>query len=659
MGLLAPLFLLGTLAIALPIWLHRLQSQSSERQSFSSAMLLKSSEEQIHVKRELKYLLLLALRVALILLLVLAFAQPIWNRPPTSIKDAAAGTHIVVVDTSVSMGRSGAFDQALEQARAAIDAAPAGALIQVLSAGDGLRIASELSLDRTLPKAALASLAAGTLRLDFGQLATEVNRFAESLPHPVTMHLVSDFQESGMPLRFSDLVAANISALVPWTLGAGTPFNWSIEFVRETVTGIEVGVHGFGVGDQLVEIEMRVNDGPEMMRSISGSGRHLLHFTDIEYAEGDNRVEVNLAVDDHLAADNHWYRVIRNDPPAAVPLITSPGGGLAATYLTAALESAAGGDYRVEPLMLGEFDSRVLSRYRWAVTDDIGMLGSSLQDDVTAFLNDGGSLLAFTSNRAVPLESLPISGHVLVSGNLAAAAGELMSVGQIDTQHPALADTEGWYRVNVSRTLPIELTDDDRVLMRLENNDPFIIERRVGEGRLLLVLSSADNRWNDLPLHPVFVGFIIETARYLSGAELIPDSYVTGANLPLLLIGSASGQVVDPDGREILSLADTARAQQIKLDKPGIYQVYTPQGETLVAANIDPRESRLAPMPDATLARWQDATNKQDNMTGSDNTMIESPPLELWRWLLLLFVLVIVGESILGNTYIATRVRAV
>ena len=39
MSFVAPLFLLGLGLIALPLWLHRLQTQSSERKPFSSAML--------------------------------------------------------------------------------------------------------------------------------------------------------------------------------------------------------------------------------------------------------------------------------------------------------------------------------------------------------------------------------------------------------------------------------------------------------------------------------------------------------------------------------------------------------------------------------------------------------------------------------------------
>ncbi|MDH3267150.1 MAG: BatA domain-containing protein, partial [Gammaproteobacteria bacterium] len=67
MSFLAPLFLLGIAAVALPFWLHRLQTQSSDRQPFSSAMLLQTTDRQVHVRKQLKYLALLALRVAMLL----------------------------------------------------------------------------------------------------------------------------------------------------------------------------------------------------------------------------------------------------------------------------------------------------------------------------------------------------------------------------------------------------------------------------------------------------------------------------------------------------------------------------------------------------------------------------------------------------------------
>ena len=127
MSFLAPLFLAGLLVIAVPFWLHRLQTESSDRKPFSSAMLLETSEQRVHVRKKLKYLSLLALRVLALALLVLAFARPLWTSPEALPGATPDGTHIVLVDTSASMGRTGVFGQALSLARGAIDAAPGGA----------------------------------------------------------------------------------------------------------------------------------------------------------------------------------------------------------------------------------------------------------------------------------------------------------------------------------------------------------------------------------------------------------------------------------------------------------------------------------------------------------------------------------------------------
>ena len=64
MALLTPLFLLGFLGLALPWWLHRLETQATEREKFATTRFLEPSKKRIHVRRKLKYLLLMALRMA-------------------------------------------------------------------------------------------------------------------------------------------------------------------------------------------------------------------------------------------------------------------------------------------------------------------------------------------------------------------------------------------------------------------------------------------------------------------------------------------------------------------------------------------------------------------------------------------------------------------
>ena len=62
---LAPLFLLGLLGVGLPLWLHRFARRTDERRPFASLMLIEAGEVRRSRRQQLRYWLLLALRLAL------------------------------------------------------------------------------------------------------------------------------------------------------------------------------------------------------------------------------------------------------------------------------------------------------------------------------------------------------------------------------------------------------------------------------------------------------------------------------------------------------------------------------------------------------------------------------------------------------------------
>lgn len=655
MGLAAPLFLAGLLAIALPIWLHRLQTKSSNRQPFSSAMLLETTEQRVHVQKKLKYLLLLAFRILLLALIALAFAQPFLPRESAPTVEVGVGSDIVVVDLSASMARTGAFDQALDAAGRAISDAAAGSTIQVLGAGAVLRELQPASTDAAAQRALLDNLEPGTARVDYGQLMASVESYVDSMPAPVRLHLVSDFQSSAMPAQFADVIPAGVSQLIPYAVGTGQPSNWMIRQLRETADGVEVSLAYSGLPGRSATVELWLADGLRDSRDLSGVGEHTVVFDDIEFAEGDNAVEIRVSTDDDLAADNRGYLVVRNNPPLPVPLITRNPAGLPVTYLSAALESAANGGFAVETQVPGQFDPRVLGRYNWAIIDDIGSVDAVLEEALVEYVSGGGNLLAFAGDASRSLQALPVSGLPLAAADLGSGVSAWRRIGSIDTRHAALANTDGWYRVRVSQSISVALSGEEEVPVRLDSGAPFVIETAIGSGRVMQVLSAADNRWNDLPVHPVFVGFVLEAADYLSGRLAEFGTYNAGETFALSAAGS--GQVVDPDGRSLLSLADTADVRSIRLEKPGIFTVYTANGESLVAVNVDPRESALAPLAEPVLTRWQEATFT--DTAGGDLTTASgvADPLALWPWLLLLLAVFVIAESALGNVHIATRMR--
>lgn len=654
MSLAAPLFLLGLLAVALPLWLHRLQTQSSERRPFSSAMLLETAAQQVHVRKKLKYLLLLAARIVLLTLLALAFARPFMPRPAQEFSATDAGTLLLVVDTSASMGRAGIDAQMRAEARRALEAAPDGALLQVAAAADGLRVVHELSADPAGARAAAVSLEVGGLRLDYGEAMAAAERLAAALPPPVNLHFISDFQASAMPARFADVVRPGIASFTPRVVGTGEPFNWSVDYLRETADGLDVGLSGSGDRERIADVEIFVNGASAGTRGLSQTGQQVVHFDVPAYEAGDNRIEARINTDDDFAADNARYHVVDRVPAQDVPLLTRDPGGLPVTYLSAALESA--GDWHALPVMPADFDTRTLRRHGWAIIDDIGIADAELEAALAEFVADGGNLLAFAGDRAGALERLPLTGHRQRTDLASVQGAPQRGVGQVDTRHPALSQTEGWQGVSIMRSLALETQEGDAVLARLTDNQPWLIERRIGAGRVLLMPAMLDNRWNDLPVRPVFVSFILGAGHYLSGGKRIARNYVAGASLPLALTGVASGQVIDPDGNTVLSLADTRREQQIKLNRPGFYEVYTPEGQTVVAVNLDPRESELRKISQDVLDRWQDATAGGSVTAASPAAGVAGDDIvELWRWLLLLLAIVVIGESALANLHLGVQ----
>ena len=70
MGFFAPWFLAGAAAIGLPLWIHLLRQYRSTPHPFSSLMFFEQRTQSSIKHRRLRYLLLLSLRVALLILLM-------------------------------------------------------------------------------------------------------------------------------------------------------------------------------------------------------------------------------------------------------------------------------------------------------------------------------------------------------------------------------------------------------------------------------------------------------------------------------------------------------------------------------------------------------------------------------------------------------------
>lgn len=665
MSLITPLFLLGLLGLALPWWLHRLETQTTEREKFATTRFLEASKKRIHVQRKLKFLLLMALRMLFLALLAFAFARPILLEDPVAAVTGDTTHHVIVVDTSFSMNQGNKFVTARERVNAIVTGMGEDDIASLYAASSGVReIVEPGSNDGADVTAAIATLEPDNGRLDLGTMISALNGMIEASNANFVLHVVGDFQQTSQAVRFADMIPDVINGR-PVTLdiqqvAPAAASNWTIDSVIvENRATVIASVRAFSIAEPAEkELVLSVNGVEQQRKTVNtpANGAYLVEFDDVMFGEGDNRVDVALSPADTLPQDDTRHTVFDNAPPAPVLLLTSNTGSLGVTYMRAALETAPRG-YSVEVTDIADFDPRVMQRYPWLIIEDVGTINPTLEAALLDYINGGGSVLAASGPRSGQLTVMPLLKTNITSAVTDPRAAPPQIV-RIDTTHPVLNNSAGWANVN-ARTLRVQTTADDQILVAQAPNTPVLIERTIGAGRLLLLTTSIDNSTSDLPVKPVFVSFVARAAQYLSNEKLLVKEQVADSFLQLAQTGGASGQVVDPSGVNLLSLQDTTVAQDVQLNKRGYYQVFTPGGEVLVAVNPDIRESDPAPMPPAALQNWQNVvagaapveTTALDTSTaGVDENEFEE--VEIWRFFLILLGLMVLAETLLGNRYL-------
>ncbi|HYV28533.1 MAG TPA: BatA domain-containing protein, partial [Candidatus Eisenbacteria bacterium] len=117
MSFLAPLFLVGALAVALPILFHLIRRTSKDKTLFSSLMFLLPTPPRVTRKSRLENILLLILRCLVLCLLALGFARPFVQKAFQSNLQAGQGKRIaILVDSSASMRRANLWADARAKA---------------------------------------------------------------------------------------------------------------------------------------------------------------------------------------------------------------------------------------------------------------------------------------------------------------------------------------------------------------------------------------------------------------------------------------------------------------------------------------------------------------------------------------------------------------
>jgi hypothetical protein len=665
---LSAFFLVGLVTLAVPWWVHHLRAHASDRRVVSSLLLMRPSESPVHLQKRLQHLWLMALRMLILVILVIAFARPVLEFV-SSAPVASVPSRVVVVDTSLSMASGDVFEQAQNLAGKLLDDAAAGQRRALITVSDVITVVSPLTQDSALLASLPGSLSPGTSHLAFDGLAGRLDDLLAGMVvkgERVSVHLISDFQQAAIPARFNSLIAESAWPLVLHPVGA-TAQNWAITQLKLEGDLLSVNVSGYNTPETVTSVTVREQPGTsgapvKHTLTIPANGSATVN---IPVTQDGDRWTVNLASGDSLAVDNVAYIVRKHTESVNLPVYA--GTPRAQQYLRAAVAASVP---RFKPVSM---EGSATTSPVIAVIDP-GPMPSAVTGQLTRHLRSGGAVFMTVGPDTRAAGQLPVVDTPLSSSRFDTSARGLVAV---DRSHPILDGFSDWRGVSVfQRVLP----EDDgamRVLLMADDGEPILVEYRVGSGRLVVLLTALDPEWSSLVVQPAFVEFVGNLLGYLA-EDVLPVSAVVGepVTFPALSV-----QLTDPLGNRVLGLSDTVERPTVILSTPGLYEVRTPGGTRPMAVNVPDGESDLSPAPASLLARWADAMQGSNATGGNQAASAQSPAtgtttstptststtatataqslVELSWWLLLVLLAFAVLEPLASNLGWGSRQGAV
>jgi len=610
MTFLYPAFLLGALAIAVPIVLHLLRRDVAPERPFTAVRLLKKSPVERSRRRRLRDVLLLAARVAALLLLAAAFARPFL----ADTASAMLPLRIVAIDRSFSMAAPGTFDRALALARTAIEEAGVGARVALVAFDDRASVIAE-------PGGSAEALAAlRELEPSYGatRYAAAIAKGAElASGGAARLIVVTDLQRAGWE---GESRLPTPSSLQVEVRDAGAPrANVAVSDVRPTEGGLIVAVRNAS-GERRAGTVMLRHDGREAARAEYAVEANTSADVPVGWTPAPGSLAVTIDDSGGYAADDSRYLTVGDSRPSAVMIVASP--DAPGFYVQRALDAAQEGAVTslradaVAPAQIAAGRAQSIAKQRALVLLTTRGLDRGARDAIASFVRSGGGLLIAAS----PDVEATVVASMLdwPPGRFHSAQARQATLTATDVRHPIFRPF-GAFAANLGsvRFQRAWRVDEDGwyVSARFDDGSPALLERREGEGQVVLFASDLDRRWNDFPLHPSYVPFVTETIRHIASRTVEPDTFLVG------------------------------RVPAAVKAEPGVHRL---ESGRVVTVNVDPRESSTSVMTPEEFRAMLEPVDVAA-LEGTAKAEQTEARQSLWQYGLILMLGVLIVESFVGK----------
>jgi hypothetical protein len=313
------------------------------------------TESSVQPKR-LRYLLLLAMRLALLTLLAFAFANPFVNR--TSVYAGRKPLTVIAIDRSFSMRYSDRMARAKAKATSSLNNLPGRDRAQVIAIDSHVEDLTQPTIDRDELMNAVAGVQAGDLASSYAEFVRTLRSMEQNSRVALDVHFISDMQQASMPAAFTDLQVGQHTSLSLEPVDSAKAPNWSVESVNAPAhifdtkrTRVAAVAAGAGTDAATKKVSL-VMDGKVLASkdlAILPGGRAQVEFTGFPVSYGAHRGEIRIEPRDSLPNDDTFaFSMERSDPRTV--LFLGNGRPRESFFFKAALESAENAGLVVQPV---------------------------------------------------------------------------------------------------------------------------------------------------------------------------------------------------------------------------------------------------------------------------------------------------------------------
>lgn len=665
-----PLLLIGLVGVLVPILIHLFNFRRYKTYYFSNVKMLQDIAEKTKRESQLKHLIVLCLRVLAIAALVIAFAQP--YIPTHSLNSKSGNMVTIYVDNSFSMDgntpEGTLFYDGVNNARKIINNFQYTDEFILYNNDFTAQQARPLNKEEALK--VLDNWTTSPNSKSWTDLLTfEKNAGNESEKRNLLHYYISDFQKNNFDFTQYKREDGGSTFLI--NMPAKETSNVSIDscwflspvFREGQQVTLTVRVRNCGDGDVVkLPLKLYVNGEQKAMAAIDVAADsyadHQLNYTLTSSGIQCAYLEVE---DVPITFDNRLYFTYNVSDATNVTVIyqDKPNPYLTALY-------AKDSVFSCKMMPAGKIDYDGFKKSSLIVMSEVESVSSGLADELTKYVNNGGTLLVFPSAKMDYGSWNSFLGGLNSSqyGNLAT---QELRIGSINTES---AYFKGSLQGNGERLdfptakqyFTFASMHTDEAVMTFENSQPALFVNNAGSGRVVLSAVAANDDFGNIhkhalffiPMHNIGIRSVMQQQLYniigKNHSQAVSKSMEGREDVLSLKLQGGEREYI-PEQRNLGN--ETMLYFNDQLDEAGIYDVMLDGArQTAVAFNYDRRESQLKYYTEEEIEAFikeqgDSAHIELIDAAAKDITQNVAETLHghaLWRWFILLALVFLAAE---------------